>query len=107
MDKLLYNSLLYDFYGELVTDKQRDAYHMYYCDDMSLAEIGERLGISRQAVNFSIKQARRGFEEYEAVLNLVHQHVRAKDCVAALRGALENRDLTESINLLTELEKLL
>jgi len=107
MEKVLYNSLLYDFYAELATAKQREAYHMYYCDDLSLAEIGDKLGISRQAVNFSIKQALRCFEDLESALRLVESHFAAKECAEGLRRALEKRDFTESIKQLEKLERLL
>ena len=107
MDKVLYDTLLFDFYGALLTDKQRDVYHMYFCEDLSLAEIGERLGISRQAVNFSLKHARRSFDDYEAALHLVEHHVRAQGHAADLAVALEMRDFDESKEILTELMNLL
>ena len=107
MDKLLYNTLLFDFYGELLTEKQREAYYMYFCEDMSLAEIGERLDISRQAVNSSIKQARRSFDGFEEALGLVRRHVDAQNCLIALEKALERRDYEDSGKILTELSKFL
>jgi len=107
MDKLFYNSLLYDFYGELLTQKQREVYHMYYCDDMSLAEIGERLNISRQAVNFSIKQAQRSFEDYEAALGLVKSHANLRELASSLRAAIEQKNFAASIDILIKLENII
>ena len=107
MDRLLYNLLLYDFYGELLTAKQRETYHMHYCDDMSLSEIGDKLGISRQAVNFSIKQALRALEDYDVALKLVEQHTLAASHLSDLRDALERQDFTKSIKILHQLENLL
>lgn len=57
MEKNLQISLLLDFYGELLTDKQREVTEMYYNDDMSLSEISENVGISRQGVRDAIKRA--------------------------------------------------
>ncbi|MCL2396596.1 MAG: hypothetical protein FWC93_00865 [Defluviitaleaceae bacterium] len=106
MDALLHNTLLFDFYGDLLTEKQKNIYHMYHCEDLSLAEIGSRLNISRQAVNFSIKQAQRSFLAFEEVLGLVEQHIAAQNHVGALRQALENKDYVAGNKILTELSKL-
>ena len=50
MDEILHLTLLYDFYGELLTEKQKQVFDLHYQDDLSLSEIGEELSISRQAV---------------------------------------------------------
>ena len=57
MGKNLEIALLLDFYGEMLTEKQRDMVHYYYNDDLSLAEIAENEGITRQGVRDSIKRA--------------------------------------------------
>lgn len=107
MDKLLYNTLLFDFYGGLLTEKQREVYQMYFCEDLSLGEIGAGLGISRQAVSLSLKHSRRSFLDYESALGLVQQHVCAKEHVNALQKALEHRDYAESSKILASLGNLL
>ena len=55
MAKNLEIALLFDFYGEMLTDKQRDVVELYYNDDLSLSEIAENEGITRQGVRDSIK----------------------------------------------------
>ena len=60
-EKDLKIGLLCDFYGRMLTDKQREATAMYYDDDLSLAEIAEHVGITRQGVWDSIKRAPRAF----------------------------------------------
>ena len=107
MDNVLRNTYLYDFYGDLLTERQRDIYHMYFCEDLSLAEIADRLGISRQAVNFSLKQAQKSFDGFEAALKLVEKHICARDCLERLRNAMENNNYTESIKILIELNDLI
>ena len=107
MDNLLRNTLLYDFYGDLLTERQRNIYHMYFCEDLSLAEIGDRFGISRQAVNFSLKQAQKSFDSLEGTLKLVERHICARDCLDRLRNALESRNYTKSVMILTELDDLI
>lgn len=48
--------LLYDYYGDLLTDRQRECFEMRYNQDMSLGEIGEELGISRQGVHDNLSR---------------------------------------------------
>ena len=57
MSKDLEMSYLLDFYGDVLTDKQRDVMEQYYNDDLSLSEIADNAGISRQGVRDSIKRA--------------------------------------------------
>ena len=64
-------ALLFDFYGELLTDKQRDMIELYYDEDLSLAEIAETAKITRQGVRDSIKRGEQQLFEYEEKLGLV------------------------------------
>lgn len=57
MAKDLNITVLYDFYGDILTEKQREVVDYYYNEDLSLAEISEHLGITRQGVRDSIKRA--------------------------------------------------
>ena len=57
MAKNLEIALLFDFYGDMLTDKQRDVVELYYDNDLSLSEIAENEGITRQGVRDSIKRA--------------------------------------------------
>ena len=63
-------AMLLDFYGELLTEKQREAMDLYYNEDLSLAEIAEPLKISRQGVRDSIKRGEKQLEELEGTLGL-------------------------------------
>ena len=106
METVLRNTLLYDFYSDLLTEKQRDIYHMYFCEDMSLSEIGDRYGISRQAVNFSLKQTQKNFDAFEDALKLVERHIAAKLQIAKLRDAIKCKNYTECIKLLSALDEM-
>lgn len=90
MDSLLQISLLFDFYGELLTDKQKTIYRMYYDEDLSLSEIGEELQISRQAVRDQLKRTEKILKEYEEKLNLVEKFVIHKESVAKIKKIVEN-----------------
>ena len=71
MDKNLNISLLLDFYGELLTEKQREAIELYYDEDMSLSELAEQFGISRQGVRDSIKRGEALLFDMEEKLGLI------------------------------------
>ena len=71
LDRIEDISLLYDFYGKLLPDRQRELIELYNEDDMSLAEIAEEKGISRQAVHEAVKKAEKALKEYEEKLGLV------------------------------------
>lgn len=63
-------SLLLDFYGELLSDTKREAAELYYNEDLSLAEIAENTGITRQGVRDSIEKAKEQLYSYEEKLGL-------------------------------------
>ena len=64
-EKSVRTGILLDFYGNLLTDKMREACESYYNEDLSLAEIAESSGISRQGVYDTIHRAEKQLEEYE------------------------------------------
>lgn len=61
---------LYEFYGELLTEKQREILDLYCNDDFSLGEISDNNGISRQAVYDTVKRSEKLLEDYEENLGL-------------------------------------
>ena len=71
MSKVEYASMLYDFYGVLLNDSQNEVMALYHEEDMSLTEIAERLGQSRQAVHYTLKKAEAALEDYEEKLGLI------------------------------------
>ena len=75
MSEVARASLLYDFYGELLTEKQRQVMALYHEENLSLAEIGEEFGISRQAVFDTLKKAEQALQSYEEKLGLVEKFV--------------------------------
>ena len=69
-EKNLKIALLFDFYGQLLTDKQQEAIEMYYNEDLSLAEIASECNISRQGVRDSIKRGEMQLLDFEESLGL-------------------------------------
>ena len=71
MNKFLEQALLFDFYGELLTDHQKEIYEQFALEDLSLSEIAEMKGISRQGVHDLVKRCQKTLEGYEMKLHLV------------------------------------
>ena len=74
MSKDLSISVLMDFYGELLTDKQKDTLELYYDRDYSLAEIAQDMDISRQGVRDFIKRGEKQLYEFEEKLEMVKKY---------------------------------
>lgn len=79
MDQIFEKTLLFDFYGELLTDRQKELYQLYHLDDLSLGEISEQLSISRQGVYDAIRRCDKQLTHYEEKLQLVHRFIRNKE----------------------------
>ena len=73
MEKFVEQTLLYDFYGELLTERQQQVYESVVLEDYSLSEVAEDLGISRQGVHDMIKRCNHTLVEYESRLHLVEK----------------------------------
>ncbi len=86
MEKFFEQGLLYDFYGELLTEHQRNVYEDAVFNDMSLGEIAEEYGISRQGVHDLIKRCDKILQEYESKLHLVERFARAKKKISDIES---------------------
>ena len=88
MDEILKQTLLYDFYGELLTERQQQVYESVVLEDYSLSEVAEDLGISRQGVHDMIKRCNKTLEEYEQKLHLVEKFLSVKEKVSKIDDTL-------------------
>ena len=88
MEKIVEQGLLYDFYGELLTDHQRHVYEDVVFNDMSLSEIAEEQGISRQGVHDLVKRCQKTLEGYEMKLHLVEKFLSVKEKVSKIDDTL-------------------
>ena len=75
MEKFVERTLLYDFYGELLTKRQQQIYESVVLEDYSLSEVAEELNISRQGVHDMVRRCDRALEGYEEKLHLVEKFV--------------------------------
>lgn len=83
-DKMIEISMLYDFYGQLLTAKQQEILKLYHEDNYSLSEIAEEFGISRQGVHDAVKKAEKALHEYENKLGLVKKFMDTEDAITAI-----------------------
>ena len=80
-------TLLFDYYGGMLTDKQRDCFDMRYNQDLSLGEIGEMLGVSRQAVNDNLTRTEALLRRMEENIGCVKRDMRNRRAVREILDA--------------------
>ena len=81
MERIVEQTLLYDFYGELLNEHQRQIYTEAVFNDYSLSEIADEYGISRQGVHDLIKRVDKTLTEYEEKLHLIEKFIITKEKV--------------------------
>lgn len=88
-DKTLEMAMLFDFFGDLLTEKQRTYFDLYYNDDLSLAEIAEQVDISRQGVRDVISRTENILREYEKKTGIVSRFMKMQADISALEKAVD------------------
>lgn len=81
VEKIVKQALLYDFYGELLTEHQKQVYEDVVLNDYSFTEVAQERGISRQGVHDLIKRCNKILEDYEEKLKLVEKFLGTKELV--------------------------
>lgn len=103
MEKFVRQSLLYDFYGELLTDTQKSIYEDVVMNDLSYSELAREYGISRQGIFDMMKRCDRKLEDYEKKLRLVEKFENAREKVSELQKQIQGlRDKNEHPELAKE-----
>jgi len=90
VEKTLRMALLFDAYSDLLTEKQRLVFALYYHEDLSLGEIAETYGISRQGVYDILKRSEKALLQFEERLQLVRRRERTRQIVEQM-GTAVNR----------------
>jgi predicted DNA-binding protein YlxM (UPF0122 family) len=96
MEQFLYLSTLFDLYGALLTEKQQECLRLHLFEDFSLSEIGEELGISRQAVYDNIHRSEKAMESYEQKLGLAARYHEERQELAKIYESI--KDLRQAGN---------
>ncbi len=92
-EKNLEMSFLLDFYGDVLSERRRAVMTMYYNEDLSLSEIADEIGISRQGVRDLIKKSEDELSMLEEKLGLAKKFGRVKDCADQLMAILERENI--------------
>lgn len=98
MEKIIERNLLFDFYGELLTERQRNIYQDAVYGDLSLSELADDYGISRQGVHDLLKRCDKTLEEYEGKLHLIERFEKIKQYSESLVKEVEKSQNSELIN---------
>ncbi|CUX30536.1 YlxM family DNA-binding protein [Clostridium sp. C105KSO13] len=108
MNEILEHTLLYDFYGELLTDHQKEIYEQFMLEDLSLSEIAQEEGISRQGVHDLIRRCQKILEGYEAKLHLVEKFLSVKEKVQEINEVLDayEKQGTDIIEMVGEIRRI-
>ena len=93
---------LFDFYGVLLTSRQKEIFEMYNLNDFSLSEIGNSLEVTRNAVFDSLKKVETILEDYESKLNLVKNYTKRAQLIDDLKSHLDE----EGIKIVEQLDRM-
>ena len=111
-DKITEISLLHDFYGQLLTDRQQQVMKLYHEENLSLSEIAREFGISRQGVHDTLKSAEKTLTGYETKLGLVEKFKKTEGAVKEIDDIIdriisENNIDKASKNKLNNIKKII
>ena len=111
LSKKYYLTLLFDFYGELLKENNRQIYEDYILNDLSLSEIASERGISRQGIHDTIKRSVKKLEEYENKIHLMERyesiHQKVKEVQLVIGEIKKSLDDKSNLNRLDKIERIL
>ncbi len=97
-------TLLFDFYGDLLTEHQREVYEDVVCNDTSFSELAAREGVSRQSIHELVHKCDRLMENYEKKLHMMEQFLWLKKMIQQIRDdASSEEDLPEQMSRIRSL----
>ncbi len=102
LEELEYKGMLYDFYGELLTQHQKKVYEDAVFNDLSLSEIADQQGISRQGVHDLIRRCDRILADYENKLHLVEKFSRIRHNIQQIDRLTDDEQIKRLSNEIME-----
>lgn len=99
MEELVHYTLLYDIYGSLLTDKQKEYFEDYYFKNLSLSELATKYNISRNAIHKQLKETIKRLENYEDNLRLAKKNEMLETIIETISDEEIKRKLQEVISL--------
>lgn len=106
MEEKVEQAYLYDFYGELLNEHQRRIYEDFVFNDLSLAEIAQEEGISRQGVHDMVKRCTKTLEGYEEKLHLIAKFQKAKQNVEKIHHLTQEFNETHDESIMEEISQI-
>ena len=106
MEEFLQQTLLYDFYGELLTEHQRKVYEEVVLNDLSYSEAAEMFGVSRQGVHELVKRCNKILSEYESKLHLVERFIQIRETVKQIQKMASQIDFIDKETLASGVREL-
>lgn len=106
MNEILEQALLFDFYGELLTDHQKEIYGQFIQEDLSLGEIAREAGISRQGVHDLIRRCSQTLSGYEEKLHLVEKFMAIKEKTGTIKRLLDNYEKERAEEIVEQIRKI-
>lgn len=103
MEKLVQVARLFDTYGSLLNEKQKDVINCYYNEDLSLNEIAENNNKSKQAISDMIQRSVDKLFEFENELSLIKKKNQLRDDLSLLRELIESSNQSEAIEMIDEM----
>jgi len=98
--------MLYDFYGDLLSEQKKKVFEDYVLNDLSLSEIAEQLNISRQGVHDIVKRCTQELKDYEEKLSLLKKFTNIKQMLNSIKNVCDIITETEDLNRLKDIEML-
>lgn len=106
VDEILEQTLLFDFYGELLTEHQKEIYGRFITEDLSLGEIAEEAGISRQGVHDLVRRCSQTLKGYEEKLHLIERFLAVKEKVESIDRLLDDYNEENAGELLRSIRRI-
>ena len=106
MEEKIEQAYLYDFYGELLNEHQRRIYEDFVFNDLSLGEIADEEGISRQGVHDMVKRCTKTLEGYEEKLHLIAKFMSAKHSVDHIHALTKQFHESHDEAVIVEIEQI-
>lgn len=106
LEEIVLQSILYDFYGELLSDHKKQIFEDYVLNDLSLSEIATEKGISRQGVYDIVKRCTMELKEYEAKLSLMRKFQTIKEKIGMMKEIVSSTTKTGDITQISEIATL-
>lgn len=106
LEEIVQLSILYDFYGELLNDHKKQIFEDYVLNDLSLGEISDMQGISRQGVYDIVRRCSQELKGYESKLKLVSRFQFVKEKLGNIKEIIEETENTRDVTRIYEIKVL-